>query len=322
MGEHKNIVVIFITIFFIFGIIFYVFFSPIIKKYLHYDKYDVNVREINETDDSNDSNEKRVRFNDNVEYNVYSHPTDTTTMGAKDEYLRSALPSKNFKTGNGYVLSSKANGSGGLNTDIPGSNEITPGGLTPYNYHSTIEDTPYGPYFAGTPVDGLTMSEREYDISDNLPLVISPYEKEYETKNIGIVENNNWADSYASKVINQDDQNKYMNKIKRSHESYGKSMCQFYKYQTNREVKMIKDPVASIFESNPNDPRLKGLKIKEIYDKQIPHFEDPQKKVESIMPGYVNYSNESDMNGALLNGSSIHGYDFLLDANQFDNFKH
>jgi hypothetical protein len=325
---NKNLVVILITIFLIFGIIFYIFFSSVIKKYLRYDdKADINIKSSDTDEFESDPDSKRVRFNDKVEYNIYSNPTDTTTIAAKDNYLQTQLPSKNFKSGNGYKISTGSVGSVG-SVGSMGSTISDTCTTTPFNYHSPIEDTPYGPYFAGVqPVDTMTISEQGYDISDNLPLVISPYEHNHETGNLSTLADQSsngmqsWADSYAAKVINQDDQNKYMGKIKRSHESYGKSMCQFYKYQTNREVKMIKDPVASIYEANPNDPRLSGMKIKDIYDKQIPKFEDTQKKIDSIMPGIINYSGESDMNGALLNGSTIHGYDLMLDVNQFDTLK-
>jgi hypothetical protein len=129
-----------------------------------------------------------------------------------------------------------------------------------------------------------------------------------------------WDAQFGLPLVDEKSKRKSINKIKHEHDKYGKSLGKFNSYQMDKNTIIKTDTTIDPFKSE-NRHLLQGKSIGDIYDKQVSGPKAPPKKILRRSSSSVIYENESDMNGGVLNGTTLHGYDGSAGGFQSANFE-
>lgn len=130
-----------------------------------------------------------------------------------------------------------------------------------------------------------------------------------------------WDAQFGLPLVDEKSKKKSVDKMKREHEKYGKSLGKFHSYQMDKNTLIKTDTTIDPFKPQ-NRHLLAGKSIKDIYDNQVSGPKAKPKKILGRSTSSVIYENESEMNGGNINGSSLHGYDTNVDGfkmAEFDN---
>lgn len=116
-----------------------------------------------------------------------------------------------------------------------------------------------------------------------------------------------WSDAYDTKMINEENNNKFLKKIKQSHSNYTASYDKYYNYQADMEIVQPENELLN--DINERDfTKLKKKKIKDVFDeatkKISPKTKRPIGRVGTDKNSVTVYENESEMNGGPIKGTS------------------
>lgn len=130
---------------------------------------------------------------------------------------------------------------------------------------------------------------------------------------------NDWNDNFGSVLASDYEKSAINKKIKKEHDMYFKSMGMFSDYLSNN------DNITEVRKIDPFDPKnqdeLSGLTIGEIYDNQVSsNFIAKPKKIKHIDSSMTIYEDESVINGGMMEGSNIKGYDNINNIHESANF--
>lgn len=123
-----------------------------------------------------------------------------------------------------------------------------------------------------------------------------------------------WDANFGTKLISEQEKNKFFDKIHQNHRDYQKSLGQFAQYQTDDSTLIKTDITIDPFKPERRSNTLKGKTIKEIYDEQVAGPKAIPKKIKNVSSSSVVYENENVMNGGRIKGTNLHGYDCTQDG--------
>ena len=116
-----------------------------------------------------------------------------------------------------------------------------------------------------------------------------------------------WDAQFGLPLINTNSKKKIAQQIKKEHDEYNKSLGKFNKYQMDKKSLIKTDITIDPFKSE-NKRHFKGKAIRDIYDEQVAGPKATPKKIIRRCGSSIIYDNESEMNGGMLSGTSMHGY--------------
>lgn len=110
-----------------------------------------------------------------------------------------------------------------------------------------------------------------------------------------------WENQFGKPLIDADTKSKIVSKMHRQNQ---KSINQIAKYQTDRSSQIKLD-----IHDQPVPKTAKGS-VRDVYDKATQGPVDTRdQRIRRKIPGLIEYVEESEMNGAELMGSTLHGWD-------------
>lgn len=112
---------------------------------------------------------------------------------------------------------------------------------------------------------------------------------------------NTWDSTFGLPLMDSSNKTRLINKLRKNHDNYQKSIGQIAEYQTDRSTVIQTDVTIDPFKSNSYD----GLTVKEIYDKQTEGPRAVPKKISSTIDNLTIYSSESELNGGKLQKSNL-----------------
>uniref|UniRef100_A0A6G6ABM8 Uncharacterized protein n=1 Tax=Borely moumouvirus TaxID=2712067 RepID=A0A6G6ABM8_9VIRU len=275
-------IILMILIFLIIGIVLYFFYSSMKENFTN-----TNIKSKKKSSKKSckknckkDIKKKRVRFNDNIEYNIYSNRSKSSDISSP--YLTSNQHS-NFDEC--YISCNKS------------PNEI--------NVDSILSQVSSDCSVISNSIDSESISNEDNNVvPSNLP---------DDAENI-------WHSNFGKPLLTQQEKNKFTHKIQKDHKNYEKCLGQFVKYQMDDSTVIKTDITIDPFKK-PNDPNLKNMTIKDIYDKQVSGPKAKPKNIKNTVGNTVTYDDESELNGGFIKGTNLQGFDGASDFKSaaFDN---
>ena len=327
-----------VTLLLTIGIIIYIYMEKKSRILSQFNDYYVNsMKPVKHKQEENNKNDdlfiiknasRRVSFDSDVEYNYYNKLTSLNNIEISSVVSSDKQTNNSEKTG---YSSDPFNGGYPIDDD---KNNI--------NSTSEFESPGNGVIFENTLVKSI---DKTVKLTQNgsIPMASN------ETNDLN--EENNLNEMYNQTIIDKNTQKQFCDKIKQSHNMYTKSFSTMFQRQTDKDskqnngldplndiynkknkVKPLSNPLdknllnqydslLDIYKANPNDKRLVGLKIKDIYDKETENPKALPKKKIMKKNGMIYYKDETEMNGGVLNGSNgMIGYS--NDENIFDNIRY
>jgi hypothetical protein len=154
-------------------------------------------------------------------------------------------------------------------------------------------------------IDNMAHSEtKSPHYSDNLTptMPVSPINAEQVDKG--------WDANFGVPLATSKETAKHINKIKKEHEDYQKSLGKFTRHQTDNDILIKSDVTIDPFDPK-NKSRVVNKTVQEIYDDCTKAPQAKPKRVLKTTPLSVVYENESEMNGGRIRGTRLSGYDKL-----------
>nr|AEX62657.1 hypothetical protein mv_L452 [Moumouvirus Monve] len=224
---------------------------------------------------------KRVRFNDNVEYNIYSNRSRSSDALSSPFLTSNQHP----KLDECYI-----------------SNNRSPNEIDVDSILSQVSSDCSS--ISGSIDSESIQSENNHVVPSNLS---------DDAENI-------WHSSFGKPLLTQQEKNKFTQKIQKDHKNYEKCLGQFVKYQTDDSTVIKTDTTIDPFKK-PNDPNLKNMTIKDIYDKQVCGPKAKPRTIKNTINNTVIYDDESELNGGFIKGTNLQGFDGTSDFKSaaFDN---
>lgn len=221
---------------------------------------------------------KKVKFDDNVKY--YFYEKDPKEMLSESPATRA-------------YLGTPMRGREKINVDDIFSTET--------NY-SPVSSKSSSSYMSDEPSE---ISIRDYlsDRMDYLSDKILPGNFEEDNPN------DSWDSSFGMPLMTDAAKQKFASKMHQNHKLYQKSLGQFNKYQLDNSTLIKTDVTIDPFKPEKNSKNLKGKTIGQIYDEQVAGPKAIPKKIKTRTPTSIIYENESEMNGGLLKGTNLCGFD-------------
>lgn len=225
-----------------------------------------------QNDKKTKKNTKRVRFNKNVKYNTYKF--DSTSDNNK----------KSDTSTSSYIFTQ--NGQSKIDVDsifdsITSSDTCSLGKLD-------IE-------IDNNKKDDYSIIEEHTNISSGNHEKTEPEEM--------------WDANFGLPLMNQDEKKKYIEKMKKNHKEYEKSLGQFTKYQMDNSTLIKTDITIDPFKPGHKSSSLKGKTVREIYDQQVAGPKPIPKKIKAKTANNIIYEDESELNGGVIKGTNLRGFD-------------
>lgn len=114
-----------------------------------------------------------------------------------------------------------------------------------------------------------------------------------------------WYSSFGLPLMSDGDKKAFVNKIKKNHKAYQKSLGEYSKYQTDDSTIIKTDVTIDPFKNE----KLVGKAVKDIYDKQVAGPKAKPKKIKNKSDACTIYEDESELNGGSFEGTCLHGFD-------------
>ncbi|AGF85210.1 hypothetical protein QJ854_gp572 [Moumouvirus goulette] len=276
-----------ILIFLIIGIVLYFFYSTMKENYTN-----TNTKIKNKTSkkickkNGKNGTKKRVRFNDNIEYNIYSNKLRSTDTLSSPHSISGqySTSDQHSKFDNCYI-----------------SNEKSPNKIDVDSILSQVSSD-------CSMTDSINSESIQSENNQVVPSNLSDNAEDI------------WHSSFGKPLLTQQEKNKFTQKIQKNHKNYEKCLGQFVKYQMDDNIVIKTDTTIDPFK-NPNDPNLKNMTIKDIYDKQVTGPKAKPKIIKKTTGNSVMYDDESELNGGFIKGTNLQGFDGTSDFKSaaFDN---
>ncbi|XWV24829.1 hypothetical protein QJ856_gp0954 [Tupanvirus deep ocean] len=226
-----------------------------------------------------DKNTKKVRFNNNVEYNTYQNKFSTSNRlsdSLNQSPLQSPLssPSRRNKIDVDSIFSS------GLSSDS-NQEEID---LVDDNSVSSV---------SSSPMAMQTICPSNLDQTDPEAM---------------------WDASFGLPLMTKEDKKKFITKMQKNHKDFQKSLGQFTQYQMDDSTIIKNDTTIDPFKSDHRSKSLKGRTVKEIYDEQVAGPKAKPKRIKAQTSTTTIYEDETEINGGKIKGTNLHAFDGINDG--------
>lgn len=266
--------------------------------------------------------EKRVRFNNIVKYNVYDN---NTTSGSEQKYASSSRRNQ-------------------LCSPTPIENDISPSltqkckrskkiinvdeilsrsNLSPNNSSEKSTTSPNKYCYKANKQRPIT-NDNLNDESD-APDICDISDVEDDSADVVLTNSNilpsnleldpeeTWDASFGLPLMSKEEKKNYFARMQKNHKKYEKSMGEFGQYQMDRSTVIQTDTTINPFKPDHRSDTLKGRRIKDIYDEQVSGPKAKPKKVLKKNKNMTVYENESEMNGGIIEGTNMYGFDGICD---------
>lgn len=126
-----------------------------------------------------------------------------------------------------------------------------------------------------------------------------------------------WDANFGVPLYTQAEQKKFVEKMQRNMENYAKSLGEMVQYQTDKNTIIQTDTTIDPFKPPVTQRGVyQGRTVKEIYDEQVAGPRAIPKRIKQKTPTTLVYEDESEMNGGIIKGSKLHGFDGIKDGFQ------
>lgn len=250
---------------------------------------------------TNNKSTKKVRFNNNIKYNTYKkNPILSDTIDVLS-------PKANINIDNIYSPISKIDVDS-IFTSIGKNSSYDSINVNRLNKSNNL--------LSPTNESVRSINNSESNNSENLYSTI-PYSKNnnlwtHDFKNNEPEEL--WDANFGLPLMDKNEKQKYIKEMHKNHKEYQKSLGKFTQYQTDDNTLIQTDTTINPFKPTKCNQSLKGLTVREIYDKQVAGPITKSKKIKSRSDNKITYENEIEMNGGKIKGTNMCAFD---NSNEF-----
>lgn len=121
-----------------------------------------------------------------------------------------------------------------------------------------------------------------------------------------------WDASFGMPLMSQKEQADYFAKMMNNFSKYKEAVGEFYEYVTDQKAVLKTDTTIDPFQPSKTPEKYKSLKGKtvgEIYDEQVSGPHAKSKEIRKVTKTETFYEDESDMNGGIIPGTKLFGFD-------------
>lgn len=122
-----------------------------------------------------------------------------------------------------------------------------------------------------------------------------------------------WDSSFGLPLMNPDEKKRFFEKMQQNHKKFGQSMDEFTAYKTDRSTIIKTETTIDPFKPDHRSEFLQGKPISDIYDSQVSTIKAKPKNVKKKTSNQIIYEEESELNGGHINGTSLYGFDGVVD---------
>ncbi|XWV26076.1 hypothetical protein QJ857_gp1004 [Tupanvirus soda lake] len=223
-----------------------------------------------------DKHAKKVRFNNNVEYNTYKNKFSTSNC-LSDSVSNSQImsPQNRNKIDVDSIFSSGLSSDSNQEIDLVDDNSV-----------SSVSSV-------RSPSPMQTICPSNLDQSDPEAM---------------------WDASFGLPLMTKEDKKKFISKMQKNHKDFQKSLGQFTQYQMDDSTIIKNDTTIDPFKPDHRSKSLKGRTVKEIYDEQVAGPKAKPKRIKTQTATTTIYEDETEINGGKIKGTNLHAFDGINDG--------
>jgi len=125
-----------------------------------------------------------------------------------------------------------------------------------------------------------------------------------------------WDASFGLPLMSKDEKRDYFAQMQKNHKKYENSISDFAKYQMDRSTIIQTETTINPFRPDHRSKSLRGRAVKDIYDEQVAGPKAKPKRVKKRTQTGVVYENESELNGGIISGTKMYGFDGINDSHK------
>lgn len=134
-------------------------------------------------------------------------------------------------------------------------------------------------------------------------------------------EEESWDSAFGMPLMEEYEKKKYIANLNKSNASYGKSLGEFAQHQLDDSTLIKTDTTIDRFKPpSTQKSRFGGKTIGDIYDEQTAGPIARPKRIKSRTADMTTYENESELNGGLIKGSNLLGFEAGGSSHQMADF--